>query len=349
MDKKLKNTYYDPKKVGSFSGKAALVRGVPGVGNKRAEKWLQKQNTYTLHKPIRKKFERNKTIVTTIDEQFQADLVDMAKYSKDNDGIRYLLVVVDVFSRYCWIEPLKNKFSASIIDAFKNIFASGRKCLVLQTDLGTEFLNKPFQNFLRENDVEHFSTKSETKASIVERLNRTIKSRMWRYFTYKNTYRYIDVLQKFVLSYNNTYHRIIKRSPASITQKNVKQVWLTQYADYVEGKHVKAKFKVQDKVRISKMKLQFDKGYLPNWSEEVFEITKVIKHPRTVVYKLKDLQGDHIDGIFYEWELQKVTPINLYRIEKVLHKKGRKLFVKWLGYPEKFNSYIEAKTVKRYQ
>jgi len=154
------------------------------------KKRLQGQTTYSLHKPARKTYKRNMVLVRSIDEQWQADMVDLQSLEKHNDGYKYLLTGIDLFSKYSFVIPLKSKVSVNIIDAFKSIFKTHRKPYKLQTDAGKEFINKEVQKFLKAEDVEFFTTKSEMKASVVERFNRMIKERMWKYFTHKT---HIDI------------------------------------------------------------------------------------------------------------------------------------------------------------
>jgi hypothetical protein len=167
---------------------------------------------------------------------------------------------------------------------------------------------------------------------------------MYKYFTEMNTKRYIDVLEKLVKSYNHTWHRSIKTEPASVTMENQGQVWQTLYGQQKETLVPKSDLKVGDTVRISKVKMHFEKGYEQNWTREIFTIMKII--PRNpVVYKLKDLAGEVIKGTFYKQELQKITDSGYYPVEKVLktRKRNRKTeyFVKFQGYPEKFNSWVQ--------
>ena len=307
-----------------------------------------KQDTYTLHKPIRHHFRRNRVIVGGIDHQWQMDLADMQSMQKFNDGYRYLLVCIDVFSKYAWVVPLKNKTGLSLVEAFKIILASGRKPEKIITDQGTEFFDKHFKALLKDEDIGLYNTYNETKASVVERLIRTLKTRMWRYFTAKKTMRYIDVLPDLVYSYNHSVHRSIKMKPTDVTD-NEKQVWRTLYDHNDDVKHVKYKFKIGDQVRISKIKRKFEKGYLPNFSKEIFTISKQV--PRDPpVYKLKDYDGEELKGTFYEKELQKVIKSSdVYEVEKILKKRGRgnnvQYLVKWLGYPSKFNSWVPASEI----
>ncbi|GBO29609.1 Putative uncharacterized transposon-derived protein F54H12.3 [Araneus ventricosus] len=225
----MNETYQDPSHPASFGGVDALHRALgKKVSRKEIKNFLEGVVAYTLHKSIRKKFPTNKVIVYSIDQQWQADLVDLSSLSKYNKGYRYLLRCMDVLSKYAWIVPLKQKRGKDILEAFKIIF-SHRKPKFLQTDQGTEFENSIFQKFLKENNVKYFTTYNATKASIVERFNRTLKTKMWKYFTSQNTYTYLNVLQKLVQSYNNTYHSSIKRRPIEVNSENEREVWFTLY------------------------------------------------------------------------------------------------------------------------
>ena len=135
---------------------------------------------------------------------------------KFNDGYRYLLVCIDVFSKYAWLVPLKNKTGPSLVEALKIILTSGCKPEKIITDQGTEFFNKHFKALLKDEDIELYNTYNETKSSIVECLIRTLKTRMWRYFTAKKTMRHIDILPDLVYSYNHTVHRSIKMRPTDV-------------------------------------------------------------------------------------------------------------------------------------
>ena len=161
-----------------------------------------------------------------------------------------------------------------LVEAFITILASGRKPEKIITDQGTEFFNKHFKALVKDEDIELYNTYNETKASFVERLIGKLKTRMWRYFTAKKTMPYIDTLPDLVYSYNHTIHHSIKRKPADVTTDNEKQVWHTLYGDHDEAKHPTYKFKIGDQVRISKIKRMFDKGYLPNFSKEIFTVSK---------------------------------------------------------------------------
>ena len=169
--------------------------------------------------------------------------------------------------------PLKTKQGKELVKAFQTILSSGRKPLKLQTDQGTEFLNRVFQKFLRDNNIDFFTVNSGLKASVVERFNRTFKNKMYKYFTAKNSLSYIDVLPQLVSSYNNTYHRSIKMKPIQVTKANESKVWDTLYGGDAQ-KRVHFKFQVGDRVKISKVKRIFEKSYLHNFAEEMFTVYK---------------------------------------------------------------------------
>ena len=350
VEESLKRVYFDPKRVGSYGGVNALRR-VTRAPVKAVKQWLSEQDAYTLHKPVRIRFKRRRVIVGGRNHQWQADLVDLSKLKKDNDGYVFLLTVIDVFSKRAWCVPLQNKSASSLVTALKRLLVNIAPT-TLQTDKGLEFLNRSVRRLLKEHGVHHFSTHNEeTKASIVERFNRTLKTRMWRYFTKYQTVRYIDALQDFVQSYNDTYHRSIGMAPSQVNAANQEEVWQRLYGH--DGKGV-PKFKVDDRVRISKAKRRFEKGYMANWSEELFTIREVHASDPPV-YRLVDDLGEVLDGTFYEPELQKVlvSKDKLYRVESVLQRrkvgKRTEALVKWYGYPTSNNSWIDAKALVRYK
>jgi len=337
--------YYDVRTPGSFGGVNALYRTMKNKGIKRKDvaEWLSTQDAYTLHKPIRRRFQRRKIYAKNIDYLWQADLADMSHLADYNDGMRFLLTVIDVLSKHAWVQPLQRKSSTNIIEAFDIIFKE-RRPQKLQTDKGKEFVNAAFQQKLRENGVQFYTSQNEDiKASIVERFNRTLKTKMWKYFTHNNTYKYVDVLQDMVYSYNHSYHRTIGRTPASVNKDNEKAVIERMYGKDIQIS--RPRLKKGDTVRISKTRRTFEKGYLPNWTEEIFTISEVFRtSPAT--YALEDYDGEKLQGTFYDTELQPVKKTDdVYKVEKVIktRKKGRltEYFVKWRGYPDKFNSWVK--------
>ena len=258
----------------------------------------------------------------------------MQVFAKFNHGVKYLLAVIDIFSKYGWLIPLKNKTGKSVASALKNIFKE-RKPEKMWVDKGKEFYNKDIKDL-----IESYSTENEEKSSVVERWIRTMKEKMWKYFSAKSTNVYMNVLSDLVKEYNNTRHSSIKMTPVKASKKeNELTVWRNLYPDHLEIYDIKPKFSVGDKVRISKKKKTFEKGYTTRWTEEIFTITEV-KRTSPVTYKIADLNGEEITGTFYEPELQK-TSQELFRIKKVIKRGKKKFLIKWKGYSDDFNSWVD--------
>ena len=264
----------------------------------------------------------------------------MQLLSKYNKGIRFLLSVIDVFSKYAWVVPLKDKKGVSSVTAFQSILKqSNRKPNKIWVDKGSEFYNASFKKWLQDNDIVMYSTNSEGKSVGAERFIRTLKSKIYKHMTSISKNVYIDKLDDIVNEYNNKYHTTIKMKPIDVKDN-------TYINTDKEINNKDPKFKVDDRVRISKYKNIFAKGYTPNWSEEVFVIKKV-KNTVPWTYVINDLNGEQITGTFYEKELQK-TNQEEFRIEKVIKRKGDKIYVKWKGYDSSFNSWIDkASLVQR--
>lgn len=296
-----------------------------------------------LHKPARKNFPRRRVIIKGIDDLWQIDLVEMCTYESENKGYRYLLTIIDTFSKYAWAVPIKSKTGVNVTNAMIDVFRDGRIPNNIQSDDGNEFFNKNFQKLMGIHKINHYSTFSPLKASIVERFNRTLKNLMWKEFSMNGNYKWIgNVIKNIVKKYNNNYHRTIKMSPIQVNADNEKKLLSTVYNNIkVAGV---AKYKVGEHVRISKYKHVFEKGYTPNWTTEIFTIRKVvITNP--VTYLLKDYQFNDVKGGFYEVELLKVGDTKLYLVEKILKYSGNKVFVKWLGFSNDHNSWINKKDV----
>lgn len=337
----LLRNYHNPSKPGSFGGVAQFAR-VNHISVGRAQRLLQNDWSYTLHRPRRKKFPTARVKVHGIDQQWAADLIEIPSYiAKKNKGVKFILTVVDVFSKLAWVQPLKSKTGPSVTAAFQTILRGGRKPANLQTDDGKEFYNQTFRRLLKQKQIHHFSTSGDTKASVVERFNRTLKQKMYRYFTAKNTFRFLDVLQDLVRGYNRNYHRSIKMAPDQVSVSNSSQVWDNLYPPTLR-RQKRALLKVGDRVRLNTKFKTFGKSYIPGWTEEVFVVKSV--HQREVpTYKIKEWDGTPVQGTFYNEDLQKVTALDdgVFRVEKVLKKKGNKMLVQWKGWPVKYNSWVD--------
>jgi hypothetical protein len=340
---KLYYTYKDPAALSSIQTLTKKAK----LPKQKVINFLKSQDAYTLHARALHKFPRKKYFVTAPYELIQMDLADMQRISKYNDGYRYILCTIDCFSRVARCMPVKTKKAQDMAEAIESILKTiPFPVRNVQSDLGGEFWNREVKHIFEKYSINHYSVYSELKAAIVERFIRTLKSKLYRYFTAENTLRYVDVLQDLVHHYNHSIHSSIKMAPADVNENNINQVWETLY-----GKHSlhssKCTLKPGDYVRISKFKQKFEKGYLPNWSEEIFVVDQCIKS-NPVTYKIRDWNGEVIRGIFYQEELQKInmSKNKSFLIEKVLKRRKGWLYVKWVGYPETMNSWVQAKSVQ---
>lgn len=308
----LLNAYYDPNSTVAFSSCDRLFNFIKKSGIQVSKayvtKWMQKQQTYTLHKDRRLKFKRNHYNITNIDDLWEMDLIDMQKFSRNNNGHKYILAVIDCFSKYAWCVPIKRKTPDEIIRGFNVIFsATNRRPMKIQSDKGREFVNKSVKSYFMQNDIIFFTTRDPTtKAAICERFIRSIKGIIYKYFTHISSNRYVDVLGSLLFLYNNRVHSTIGMNPNDVNENNILNVW-----QYMRNKREKAtvrraaKLHVGDIVRVCNPKIVFEKGYKPKWSTERFTVVKV--HLRIpVVYNIKDETGNIINGNFYEEELQKI-------------------------------------------
>lgn len=365
LDNYLKKIYFNPAHPAGFKGSTKLYQAVKDEGKYKVtwhmiREWLKNQETYTLHKPVIRKYKRTPVIVTGLYDQYEADLADMQKLKDKNDGVTFLLVVIDVFSRYVWVYPLKSKGEKDVVLGFKTIFKEGQKPKRLRTDRGKEFTSNKMEDFFNDENIEHYTANNdEMKANYAEIVIRTIKFLLWGYMRKQKNYRYVDVLQDIITGYNKTKHRTTGIAPVDVTKGDVENyLWWHQYKpkiSYEKSQKLHARkflFKKGDHVRISHMAQKFERGHDEKWTREIFVIRKPFHRRGIKKYSLKDLLGEDIKGSFYESELQGITynPNETYEIEKVIRKRGRgnnaEVLIKWLGWPEKFNSWIKESTIK---
>lgn len=305
----------------------------------------KKQIVEEIHKQARKNFRRRHVILKGIDDLWQADLIDVKSFYRQNKGCKFILVVIDAFSKYAWAKPLKTKSKEEVTSRFLDILKCGRSPVNLQTDQGTEFYNQEFQKLLKSYNINHYSTFSVKKASIVERLIKTLKNKLYKYFSLVGNYKWVGKpLNDVINSYNYSKHRTIGLKPIEVNQCNESSVLNNILRAQKLRSPQKSKFKVGDYVRVSKYKSCFDKGYTPNWSTEIFQV-KTVNKTNPITYNLQDTRHQLIKGCFYEKELLRSQYPDLYLIEKVIKKKGNKLFVKWLGLDEKENSWINRNDI----
>src|SRR5215469_1914408 len=292
----IKRLYSDPAAPSAFSTHKKLHEAVKARSKKQItareiKDFLETQDAYTLHKPVRKRFVRNPYTVTNIMDLWELDIMDLSSLKK-HDNYRYLLQVIDVFSKYLHSVPLPSKTGKAVTSEFESVLQdpkystpTRRRPIWVRTDKGKEFLNTEFQGLLRREGIQFQVCKNpDVKCAIVERLNRTMRDKLFRYFTYKNSYRYIDDLAKFVKGYNASVHTTTGTAPANVRDTDVLTIWKRMNAMARMLKQLaKIKFRLNQHVRISKEKLKFAKGAEQNYTTEIFKIRKIVRRtPRPV-------------------------------------------------------------------
>lgn len=314
----LKNVYYNKNSNLMYASLNELYKYCQNqkdvkkdhVTRKKIKEWLQGQDVHTLHHKHTNKFKRNHYMIFQIDQNWQLDLIDFRALSRQNDGFNWILICIDVFSKFLWAVPLKKKTGFEVTKAMNTILKkSNRKCDSLCSDYGKEFNNKMFSNFLKnKNIIQQFAYNQIIKCSIAERVIRTIKSKIYQHFTFTKTKRYIDVLDNLVKTYNFTTHSTIKKKPAEVTHKNALEVYETLKKKYAKDDIKFPDLMRNDYVKIHRMKFNiFRKGYEQQWSTENFIIHKVFLKIPNPMYSLKDKHNVAIKGRFYRQELQKVS------------------------------------------
>ena len=288
-----------------------------------------------LHRPARHNYPRRKVTLKGINDLYQGDLVEMIPHAKLNGGMKYILTMINCFTKFAFAIPLKNKTGLEVAKALEPILQK-HKFKNFQTDQGTEWFNVNVKKLLNKYSINHYATYSDLKASIVERFNRTLKEKMYREFTARGSYEWVSLLPGLVRVYNNTVHSTIGMKPKDVRKKHVNIIRrrLNQ-----KSKSKKPKFKVGDRVRISKYKKTFKKGYLPNWSNEVFQ-NFAVKPTTPVTYILQDKKGEILKGGFYEQEILKSNTGDIYLVESVIRKKGNKALVRWAGFDKSHDSWV---------
>ena len=336
----------------SFRGLTAVQRHYPKVKKDVIREALAGLDTYTLFREEKKPKRYNPIFVRKKREILQSDLIDLTGLSKENDNVKFLLVVLDTFTRYVWIEPLKDKSAPTVLEAFKRIEKKMPQGLgqAIMTDQGKEYVNGQFQRYLAGKNVRVIVPNN--KCPHVERFNRTFQNILYKYMEENQTHTYVDRLQSFVDLYNNSYHRILKMSPFQAEQ----EANYTDVLSAVENYYAKAapdvrppnQFQVGDHVRITGHKSMFHKGYYQTFLPKIYKVTKVVSHLPITMYKIADLETNVEEaGTWYANELQLVSKDydgTVFKIEEVIKTKGKgnkkQALVKWKYWPESTNSWI---------
>ena len=366
----LRSLYRDPSFEGSLGGRLRFYRAVkkihPSITQAEIDEYLKTDDGYTLHKPAKKPRAFRRVFTKRIGYLYQIDLVDMSELKNQNEGFRWIIVCIDTFSKKLWCFKTKDKSAETTTDALRDLLTVNRPEKI-QTDEGSEFINEKFKALCKSLKIILYTTHDEKKAVIVERVNRTLKTRMYRYFTTRGTKVWHDILDDLVDGYNKSYHSSIKCAPIDVNKTNESKIRRILFPQKKSRRQVKKDlttkrkasaahrvqrvklFKIGDSVRVSRKKHVFEKGYEQTWTHEVYYIYKrnKVKNKLTVpvTYGLKDYNHEVIKGSFYPEELQLVDKSNnIWPVEKILQmrKNGKNIqfLVKWKGYSDQFNSWI---------
>ena len=286
---------------------------MPNYSAKIAQ-FLRTNHVHSTHRRIVKKIFPRRRIITQFPFQiFQADLIEYPRrdYTYANNGYRFILILIDCFSKMVYASPVKRKNANYMSEAFESIFTKFDKFPnSIITDQGLEFYNAAVQGVFRKYGIHHYHTKTKTKwkAAMAERVIRTLKSRMEKYFYKNNSKRWIDFLPQLIRNYNSTPHRTIGMPPDQVTDNNSESIYKRVFGN--TNLKVIPRLRKGDIVRILLEKSLFDKGYKQNWSEDLYTISNVIQKGGVVWYKLEDQRHKRLAGIRYYWQLNLVKNVS---------------------------------------
>ena len=352
----LPDLYHNTKPF-SFGGKFRAYEYYPNEAKKNIDKKLAFSETFTKFRPFRKLKQTSPVYVYYKRQLFQADVIFFTDklQIQANDNYRYILAVIDCYTKMVWLYKMRDKQTRTIIEKFKLLFQEcGELPDNLQTDVGGEFDSQAFSSFIKNSGINHFFAYGDRKCSIIERFNRTIQDILYPMMDHYDTHEWTKLMADAKQIYISRKHATIKMTPLQAELPTNQSILLkTYHSRYAKFKKKQAKFKVGDHVRIAGLKNKFKRSYFQNYSNEVFQIHSILKNLPTPRYKIKDFNGTMItDGAFWPNELVKFNfnEQTEWKIKKVLDSRGKgrrkEILVKWLGWPDSYNQWILERSVK---
>jgi len=354
LEEDLKLNYTEPGHPIAFSGITNVYNYYKGrIPLDRIKYILSGKESYSLHREFHKN-KRNISFSRFKRYQFQMDLVEIQNLAEKNDGVRYLFNVIDTFTRYAFVRPLQDKKGSTVVKAFKSILIEAEdKPFMIVMDRGTEFNNEQFKRLCQTLNIKLINPSASTHAAFVERFNRTLQNIIYKYMTENETNRFIDMLPELVKTYNTRYHRIIKMSPEDAERDPENALRINEEISKADEKLKRKKplYKIGDYVRIAKQKGKFSRGYNEQTTHEIFKIDRIDVAKKIPLYHLVEYNGrEQIMGGFYEFEL---TPVNteIFRIERIIRRRRfqgkNQLYVKWKGFSDQYNEWINEDQIER--
>ena len=361
VEKKISRVFYSIGNAESYvSTPGNLLKRIlleypdSNIALKDVKEFLSLQEIHQLHRNRRKYIPRNSIHVAAPHIQMCLDLIDFSAFEKYNKGHRFILVAQDMFSRFAYAIPLIRKDSITCLDGIKKVIDG----LYIQptsinTDLGTEFCNRIANRFFRDRGIKHYVVQGHTKNSYCERLIRTLKNRIFKHFDRNLNRKWLWILQDVVSSYNASTHRSIGIPPKDVNIDNAASIYKTYYKHRKIRK--KPMLKKGDTVRMNLELGSFSKNYEQSFSRQVYRISDDAIYPEGGIYptyRIESLNGNHIPGLFYDLELLRVDTGKFvddfsFPVEKILKRRKGEAFVKFLGYPERDNSWVSTKFLKK--
>lgn len=359
LKKRIIRDYTRPGHAVAFSapGRVAKFYRIPQI---KAKKILQEIEGYTLHREYKQPKAYNPYYVHRRRDQVQGDLIDVAGIAEANDRVRFLLALIDIFTKKLWVYPLPNKGAVVMKRTMETWLRSLRtKPKILKTDRGTEFTNRQVQQTLASHRVEWQPANGTMKAAIAERVNKTLQILIYKYLTENETTRYIDVLPRLVQTYNKRGHRTLEGvSPAEadrpISQARIAAIHHSRYDKIAQKYGKEPKYRLGQTVRIKtdpKKITSSARAYAEQFHGEYFNIMRINRSFPIPLYYLRSADtGELIEGGFYAEELQPLSG-DLYKIERVLDERVRngvpEIKVKWKFFGDRWNEWIPRQNVAR--
>ena len=346
---------YIQDKPWSFGNSTNVKQYNPNLRHEEIDNFLAKNEIYTRFKQHRKPSKYSPIYVYRKRELFQADVVFFTNEAlvAENDGYKYMFTCIDCFTKMAWVYPMKTNRCATVMECFQDILRKcGKKPERLNSDRGSELICKSFKDFLARQQIFHYLSYSSRKCPIVERFNLTIQNLLYKIMATKRSWKWTDFIGQAMKIYLHRKHSTIGMSPieaekeqnSSLVRQN-----LFKFFQKNRKRQTKPKYKLNDTVRIWKARHTFQRGYDENFSREYFKIREIKQNLPVPRYILEDSMGNVITGSFFQDELIKFEPNDLFEIEVIRkRKRGRKTeyLVHYLGYPSSMDQWLPEKELK---